>query len=86
MSTLSLTKLKTTALDWLPGLQVLTTARVLQQQAEWEYSMEASFIEVYNNALRDLLGGSQTPYINDASAIKHDSTGGHTTVQGVTKV
>lgn len=42
--------------------------------------------QVYNNALRDLLGGPGAPYINDQSAIKHDPAGGHTTVVGVSKV
>lgn len=43
-------------------------------------------MEVYNNALRDLLGGRDAPYINDQSAIKHDPAGGHTIVAGVNKV
>lgn len=42
--------------------------------------------QVYNNAMRDLLGGSNAPYINDQSAIKHDPAGGHTLVVGVSKV
>jgi hypothetical protein len=42
--------------------------------------------QVYNNTLRDLLGGPSAPYIADASAIKHDASGGHTTVVGVCKV
>eukprot|EP00983_Pelagomonas_calceolata_P113361 1159973-Pelagomonas_calceolata.AAC.15 len=48
--------------------------------------MEASFVEVYNNSLRDLLGGPNAPFINDQSAIKHDSNGGHTHVAGVSRV
>ncbi len=65
--------------------QILDTAHKLREQ-EWEYDMEASFVEVYNNALRDLLGGPHAPFINDQSAIKHDSNGGHTHVAGVSRV
>ncbi|KAI8468897.1 MAG: kinesin-domain-containing protein [Monoraphidium minutum] len=58
---------------------------------EWEYSLEASFIEVYNNTLRDLLadGAARNPEagrISDANAIKHDPAGGHTTVAGARRV
>ena len=34
-----------------PPLQILQTASELQEQ-EWEYVMEASCIEIYNNQLR----------------------------------
>lgn len=69
---------------WLLYLQILETAHKLGEQ-EWEYSMEASFIEIYNNMLRDLLAGGSS-YINDQNAIKHDPSGGHTIVAGVSKV
>ncbi len=64
--------------------QVLAAARKLEEQSEWQYSMEASFIEIYNNQLRDLLHGgpSSGAYINDLHAIKHDPDGGHTIVSG----
>lgn len=66
-------------------VQILDTVHKLRDQ-EWEYDMEASFVEVYNNSLRDLLGGPHAPFINDQSAIKHDSNGGHTHVAGVSRV
>ncbi len=46
--------------------------------------MEASFIEIYNNQLRDLLGTgpAASSYISDQHAIKHDPDGGHTIVAG----
>ena len=65
--------------------KILQTAASLQDQ-EWEYSMEASFIEIYNNQLKDLLGGPHAPFINDQNAIKHDANGGHTTVVGISRV
>lgn len=52
---------------------------VLKEQG-WEYKMEASFIEVYNETLRDLLA-EVTPRNRDAgriidqNAIKHNSAG-----------
>lgn len=32
------------------------------------------------------MGGPSAPYISDQNAIKHDASGGHTTVAGVSKV
>lgn len=65
--------------------KILQTASQLEDQ-EWEYNMEASFIEIYNNQLKDLLGGPSAPYISDQNAIKHDAAGGHTTVVGVSRM
>jgi kinesin family protein C1 len=60
--------------------QILAAARKLEDEAEWSYTMGASFIEVYNQGLRDLL--TQGANIADQNAIKHDPNGGHTTVSG----
>ncbi|GIL75026.1 hypothetical protein Vretimale_2510 [Volvox reticuliferus] len=64
--------------------QILANARKLEEEAEWAYTMHASCIEVYNQTLRDLL--SQGTTIQDNNAIKHDFTGGHTTVSGARMV
>lgn len=45
----------------------------------WVYNLEASYIEVYNEQLRDLLAAGNTKRdgarLLDAAAIKHDSAG-----------
>ena len=66
---------------------VLARAEALRRQ-EWEYTLEASFIEVYNNTLRDLLAdgaarSAEAGRLPDANAIKHAPGGaGHTVVAG----
>jgi len=64
---------------------VLEAAARLEAQ-EWSYSLEASFIEVYNNGLRDLLADQSRDRdagrISDTNAVKHDAGGGHTIVAG----
>ena len=59
-------------------MQILETVDVLRQQG-WQYNLEASYIEVYNETLRDLLASGNTrrdgPRLLDASAIKHDPAG-----------
>jgi kinesin family member C1 len=57
--------------------QILATARRLASSAGWSYSLEASFLEIYNEAVRDLLrvpkpGGppepASLPIVNAAPA------------------
>ncbi len=58
--------------------QILEAVDGLQQQG-WEYRLEASYVEVYNETLRDLLAAGNTKRdgakLLDASAIKHDAAG-----------
>lgn len=61
------------------SVQILASAQQLEEEAEWTFAMKASFIEVYNQGLRDLLSKSAEMPDN---AIKHDAHGGHTVVQG----
>ena len=59
-------------------LQILEAASKLGKSG-WEYAMEASFIEVYNESLRDLLGEGRNPRepgkVLDNNAIKHMADG-----------
>lgn len=59
-------------------LQILEAANKLGE-AGWEYAMEASFIEVYNETLRDLLAEGRSPRdagkVLDNNAIKHMADG-----------
>lgn len=44
----------------------------------WEYQLEASYIEVYNESLRDLLvgrAGGEAGRIPDQNAIRHNVDG-----------
>lgn len=60
------------------ALQILEAASKLGDSG-WEYAMEASFIEVYNETLRDLLAEGRTPReagrVLDNNAIKHMADG-----------
>ncbi|KAF5835060.1 P-loop containing nucleoside triphosphate hydrolase protein, partial [Dunaliella salina] len=51
----------------------------------WDYKLELSCVEVYNNSVRDLLD-PKAQHIKDMNAIKHDAQGGHTVIQGVQQV
>ncbi|DBA96427.1 TPA: Nucleolar protein 58, variant 2 [Trebouxia sp. C0004] len=70
-------------------LKILEAASKLGNSG-WEYAMEASFIEVYNETLRDLLGEGRNPRepgkVLDNNAIKHMADGSQTVVQGATRL
>ena len=64
--------------------QIYGTAKSLEEKG-WRYTMEGSFIEVYNEELNDLLGKA-----NDMDKkkheIKHDLARGKTTITNITTV
>ncbi len=77
--------------------QILTHVKDLQSQ-KWKYSISASFLEIYNEELRDLLvsmavdsgiGKQRTSALSNSNsaklAIKHDANG-KSYVEGLTKV
>jgi kinesin family protein C1 len=59
--------------------QIYTAAEKLAEQG-WEYKMDAQFLEIYNETLRDLLSESNEQKKHE---IKHDSSG-KTTVTDTT--
>ncbi|KAL4427843.1 hypothetical protein ABPG75_001932 [Micractinium tetrahymenae] len=70
--------------------KILESVSKLREQG-WEYQLEAAFIEVYNEQLRDLLGDTapgrrEAGKIQENNAIQHQSNGGHTVVLGATRV
>ena len=66
--------------------KILATVARLRDQG-WEYSLEASYIEVYNEQLRDLLSeGRSAGRITEANAIQHQPNGGHTIILGAARV
>ena len=58
-------------------MKILEQVARLNEQG-WEYKLEASFIEVYNEVLRDLLAEGRSrgqAVVLDQNAIKHSADG-----------
>ncbi|OAP56182.1 hypothetical protein AYL99_09361 [Fonsecaea erecta] len=64
--------------------QIYATSKELESRG-WKYTMEGSFVEVYNEELRDLLG-KDSDNVNKKHQILHDSTTCETTITDVTTV
>ena len=64
--------------------QIYDTAKALEEKG-WKYSMEGSFIEVYNEVLNDLLGKADE-IDKKKHEIKHDTARGKTTITDITTV
>ena len=60
-------------------VQILEQVQLLSSQG-WEYSLQASYLEVYNETLRDLLAPATShrqpgQSLGDLNAIRHDPAG-----------
>jgi len=64
--------------------QIYDTAKSLEEKG-WKYTMEGSFVEVYNEVLNDLLGKADE-FDKKKHEIKHDIAKGKTTITDVTTV
>ncbi len=64
--------------------QIYDTAKSLEEKG-WRYTMEGSFIEVYNENLNDLLGKAEE-FDKKKHEIRHDMQKCKTTITGITSV
>lgn len=64
--------------------QIYETAKTLEEKG-WNYRMEGSYLEVYNEVLNDLLGKADD-FDKKKHEIKHDMAKGKTTITDITTV
>ncbi|KAI9091492.1 P-loop containing nucleoside triphosphate hydrolase protein [Phlyctochytrium arcticum] len=66
-------------------LQIFATAQALQEKG-WTYEMEAQYLEIYNESIRDLIGGGSTTGEDKKHDIKHHPVTGKTSVTEIQTV
>jgi kinesin family member C1 len=62
--------------------QIFESANLLKSKG-WSYAFEAHYIEIYNETIRDLVGGPPGPNEVKKYEIKHHLVTGRTTVTDV---